>query len=128
MKYGKTLVVIGVLLMTVGALVASQSSGTSSAKQPTEAAMQAKASTTVHREMGTIATLSANELTLDHTWKGKDEKTTFVLEPGTRREGNVAQGDHVVVYYHLEKGQRIATELKASVAKHENGTNGTKKS
>ena len=118
MKYGKTLIALAVLLMSAGVLVA-QSSGASGAKQPTETAAHGKAIMTIHHEMGTIAALSANELTLDHTWKGKEEKTNFTLDPGTKKEGNIAQGDHVTVYYHFEKGQRIATELKASMSKHQ---------
>jgi hypothetical protein len=57
--------------------------------------------------MGTVSSVTANELILNHTWRGKEEKTKFTLDSRTNKEGNVGQGDHVVVYYHLEKGQRV---------------------
>jgi hypothetical protein len=64
-------------------------------------------------ERGLVASMAANELALDQTWKGKEEKTKFTLNSETKKEGNIAKGDRVVVYYRFENGERIATELRA---------------
>jgi hypothetical protein len=117
MKYRKLVMLMSVLVMATGVPVAGQAKEKSGAKQSSKPAVEAKANVTVHRQMGTIASLAVNEMTLDRTWMGKEEKTKFTLEPDTKKEGNVQQGDHVIVYYHLEKGQRIATDLKATMAK-----------
>ena len=117
MKYGRVLTSAAALLVAAGVAFAGQTKAATEGKQPSKPAAFAKANVTLHRQMGTIASLSANELTLDRTWKGKEEKTQFTLEPDTKKEGSVQQGDHVIVYYHLEKGQRIATDFKATMAK-----------
>jgi predicted porin len=119
MKKGKLFALAVGLFLIAGGAMAVQTSGTSSAKQENTKAT----SSTIHHEMGTVASVTANELVLDHTWKGKDEKTKFTLDSATKKEGNVAQGDHVTIYYHLENGQRVATELKTSSAKPETKTN-----
>jgi len=116
MESGKWLALVAMLLFAAGGVVASQTSGTSQTKAK-ESATTSKTATTVHHEMGTVSSVTSNELVLDHTWKGKAEKTKFTLDSDTKEEGNVAQDDHVTVYYHMEKGERVATELKAMAAK-----------
>lgn len=71
----------------------------------------------LHHEMGTIEAVTDSNLTLDHTYKGKEEKTTFVLDSSTKKEGDVAKGDRATVYYHLSKKDRIATEVKVMTPK-----------
>jgi Domain of unknown function (DUF5666) len=112
MKYVKLFAFAVALFIMAGGVMASQTKGSTSATS-TKATTKTTASTAVHHEMGTISSLTSNELTLDHTWKGKEEKTKFTLESSTKKEGNIAQGDHVTVYYHLDNGQRVATEVKA---------------
>jgi hypothetical protein len=117
MRSEKVLIAAAALLLTAGVAIAGQTSSTNSAKQTTPSSTQTKVNPAIHHRMGTVASLTANELVLDHTWKGKEEKTTFTLDSSTKKEGNIEQGEHVVVYYHVENGQRIATELKASESK-----------
>jgi uncharacterized membrane protein len=110
----RTIFVLAVAFsVTVGLAVATQTNGTNSGKQTSQSATHTTTQT-VHHRMGTVDSVTANELILDHTWKGKEEKTKFTLNTGTKKEANVEKGDHVVVYYHVENGHRIATEVKAS--------------
>ncbi len=113
MKKMELFALAGGLILTAGLAIAGTAS-TTNGTNTTSSATQAKASPTVHHEMGTVSSVTAKELTLDHTWKGKQEKTAFTLDSSTKKEGNVAQGEHVTVYYRLEKGQRIATDLKVA--------------
>ena len=113
MNRGKILVLPVALLVAAGLAIAGETSGTTSGKQTQQTDTQKTAMATVHHERGTISSMDANELILDHTWRGKEEKTKFTLNPETKKEGSVAKGDHVMVYYHFQKGQRIATELKS---------------
>jgi hypothetical protein len=117
MKPEKMLTLAAALVLTAGVALAIQAKTTS--PTTTKASVHTASTSAVHHQMGTVASVTSNELVLDHTWKGKQEKTKFTLDSTTKKEGAVKQGDHVVVYYHLEKGQRIATELKASTNKPE---------
>lgn len=110
MKNGKLFALAVALILAAGVAIAGPGAKTNSTKPSTQTTDSKSA--TLHHQSGTVASMSANELVLDHTWKGKAEQTKFTLNPQTKREGDVKQGDHLTVYYHLDKGQRIATELK----------------
>jgi hypothetical protein len=112
MKDGRTLVLAVALCVAAGVAVAAQPSGTNSTKQTPQSVTQANAKLTVHHETGTVSSIAANELILNHRWRGKEEKTKFALGSDTKKEGSIEKGDHVMVYYHFEKGHRIATDLK----------------
>ena len=113
MKKGKLIALAGVLVLMAGIAVAGTTSKTSNTKT-TQNTTEAKTSATLHHETGTVSSVTANELILDHTWKGKAEKTTFTLDSTTKKEGNLKQGDRLIVYYHVDKGQRVATDIKQS--------------
>lgn len=126
MKNEKILVLAVALIVTAGVVaVAGQTSGTNSGKQTPQSATDTAAKATVHHERGTVSSVAANELVLDHKWRGKEEKTTFTLASNTKKEGNIAKGDRVMVSYHFEKGHRIATELKALGTKSKTETKKT---
>jgi translation elongation factor P/translation initiation factor 5A len=117
MKCVKFFVLAGVLILTAGVAIADQSSGTSSSKPATQPVTQEKEKAVVHHETGTVSSVTGTELVLAHKWRGKEEKAKFTLDSSTKKEGSIAQGGHVTVYYHFEDGQRVATELKASQTK-----------
>ena len=104
MKRGKIFTLAVAFVLTAGVALATQTKTNTSKQAP--ASVKTTAASVMHHETGTIASLTSNQLTLDHTWKGKQEQTKFTLDSATKKEGNVAKGDHVVVYYHLENGQR----------------------
>jgi len=112
MKKSKLCILPVALMVTAGLAIASQPSGANNSNRASSSGPHTvKAS--LHHESGKVSSLAGNELTLDHTWKGKAEKTKFTLNADTKKEGNIAQGDSVTVYYHFAKGHRVATELKA---------------
>lgn len=117
MKTREIFVLPTVLALAAGLAMAAQTSGTNSAKQTSRSDTHTTTKATVHHEMGTISSLTADELILDHAWRGREEKTTFKLDSETKKEGKIEQGDHVMVYYHFEKGRRVASELKAAPTK-----------
>jgi hypothetical protein len=125
MKNGTIFVLVVVFGVTAGLAVAGETSGTDSGKQTSQSATHTRAHPLVHHRMGTVDSVTANELILDHMWKGKEEKTTFTLNLDTRKEANVEKGDQVVVYYHFEKGHLIATDLKPSATKSKSETKKT---
>jgi hypothetical protein len=117
MKKINIFVLAATLMMAVGVIVAYPTSAKNSMKQASQSAKPATTLQAVHHVMGTVSSLTANELVLDRRWKGKEEKTRFTLDSGTKKEGNLKQGERAIVTYNLEKGQRIATEVKVPEAK-----------
>jgi hypothetical protein len=83
---------------------------TSSQKSPTKDSNTAQAA--VHEELGTIRSMTDSELVLTHDVNGVQEDTTFKLEPSTKKEGAVAQGTYVTLYYKDQNHERIVTKLK----------------
>jgi len=61
---------------------------------------------------GTVVSVDDNSLVLEHKVKGKDEKTTFVLNADTKKEGKLAPKGKATVHYKVEGGQNIATMVK----------------
>lgn len=76
---------------------------------PTMSSLYPKA----RRVVGTIESLDASRLTLSCQVRGKKESMSFLLDPETQRQGQVAVGNEAVVRYRLENHQRIATFVKA---------------
>jgi hypothetical protein len=73
-----------------------------------------KGKAAAHQANGTISSVEGNTLVLDHKAKGKDEKTTFVMNESTRKTGNLAVGAKATVHYMVENGQNVATMVQAA--------------
>jgi len=93
------------------------SARTTSPKTTTPKTTTEKAKLTVYHRMGTISSVSDSDLVLEHKWKGKEESTKFVLNTDTKKEGTLNKGEMATVYYHMDKKQRIATEVKVTQPK-----------
>lgn len=108
-------------MLMCGSAVAAQTAQSKDTKAttPTTTSSDTKteAKTVLHHEMGTIDSVTDSNLVLDHTYRGKMEKTTFVLDSSTKKVGDLEKGDKATVYYHLAKKDRIATEVKVMPAK-----------
>jgi hypothetical protein len=65
---------------------------------------------------GTIASIDATHLTINHKVKGKDESMTLVLAPTTKQEGTLEPGAKVSVRYHKENNDQVASSVRAQVA------------
>jgi hypothetical protein len=95
----------------------ARATGTNNTKQSTQSATQPKTQPAIHEVTGMVSSVTGSQLVLDHKWKGKDEKTTFMLNPDTKKEGSIMKGDRASVYYHVENKQRVATDVKVSESK-----------
>ncbi|HTQ59369.1 MAG TPA: hypothetical protein VMI32_04045 [Candidatus Solibacter sp.] len=93
------------------------SARTTSPKTTTPKTTTEKAKPAVYHRMGTISSVSDSDLVLEHKWKGKEESTKFVLNTDTKKEGTLNKGEMATVYYHMDKKQRIATEVKVTQPK-----------
>lgn len=113
MKKGSFLALVAALVLAAGVAFAAQSSGTSSTKSSTQTTTQADKAV-VHHETGMVSSMTGTELVLEHKWRGKEEKTTFMLDSNTKKDGTIGQGKAVTVYFRHEKGERLATEIKLS--------------
>jgi len=65
-----------------------------------------------HQAVGTIKSVDGNTLVVSHKMGGKEQDTTFVLNPETRREGMMKVGAKVTVHYKVEGTQNIATVVQ----------------
>jgi hypothetical protein len=113
MKISKSLILSAALMFaTGGAALAAQTSA-----QTTTTKTSANANLALHKEMGTVSSLTNSEMVLTHTVKGKQEKTTFKLDANTKKEGAIDKGTHVLVYFKDQNHERIVTEVKAEPTK-----------
>jgi hypothetical protein len=113
MKISKSMILSAALMFAAGgAALAAQTSA-----QTTTTKTSANAHLALHKEMGTVSSLTNSEMVLTHTVKGKQEKTTFKLDSNTKKEGTIDKGTHVAVYFKDQNHERIATEIKAEPTK-----------
>lgn len=102
------ILITGLMLLMALAAFAQGTSQATKAKAPTTKAAVA------HQAMGTISSVEAGKLVLTRTVKGKREQTTFMLNDQTKKDGDLKAGEKVTVRYKVEKGQDIATSVKAA--------------
>ena len=100
------------LLATGGVALAAQTS-----KEPNSKTTSNTATGTTHEEIGTITSMTNSDLVLAHTYKGKQESTTFKMDANTKKEGTIDKGARVAVYFKDENHERIATKVKAEPKK-----------
>jgi hypothetical protein len=79
-------------------------------------AQATKEKAAAHQANGTISSVEGNAIVLDHKVKGKDEKTTFVMNASTRKAGDLVVGAKATVHYMTENGQNVATMVQATAA------------
>jgi hypothetical protein len=72
-----------------------------------------------HTAVGTIASMSDNQLVVNEKVKGKEQPVTFKLDSSTQKSGNLHQGTLVTVQYHSDKSEKVASSVR------ERSTNGT---
>jgi hypothetical protein len=62
---------------------------------------------------GTITSIDATKVVVNHMVKGKSEQTTLVLTPETKREGVLAAGGKVSAKYRTENNEQVATLVRS---------------
>ena len=108
MKVSKSWVVGSLLSGTLalaagGAALAAQTPSTTTPK--------------THEEIGTVSSMTNSDLVLSHLVRGQQEDTTFKMDCNTKKEGTIAKGARVAVYFKAENHERVATEIKAEPKK-----------
>lgn len=110
-RMGTTLALI---VMLGGAAHAAQT-GAAQGQKPAPAAKSTAAAHDM-TSTGTIASIDAGHVTINHQVKGKDESTTFALKPDTQRDATLTAGTHVSIRYHKENNDLVASSVHAQTA------------
>jgi Domain of unknown function (DUF5666) len=105
---------MALILMLGGAAHAAQT-GAAPGQKPALAAKSAAAAKAM-TSTGTIASIDAGHVTINHQVKGKDESTTFVLKPDTQRDATLTAGARVSIRYHKENNDLVASSVHAQTA------------
>jgi hypothetical protein len=82
-------------------------------------AFAAQKHTGAHTAVGTIASMSDDQLVVNEKVKGKEQPVTFKLDSSTQKSGNLQKGTLVTVQYHSDKSEKVASSVR------ERSTNGT---
>ncbi len=112
MKKLFTLIVAVMLFGALGFAAQNDTSAKSSKPAKTEKAPKAKAPKT-KVATGTIKSASDTELVVTE----KSGDVTYKLGADTKKEGDMAAGNHVTVHYTTEGADNMATMVKAKAAK-----------
>jgi hypothetical protein len=97
--------------MLCAAVLAEQKAGKTTSNPP--ASPQAKtAQPATHFTQGTIASITANQLVITKTARGKAAQMTFALTSETSRTGTLAAGTRVSVQYRQANNQNIAAAIR----------------
>lgn len=108
----------------------SNTSSKSSSSMSSTTHKQATSQTHVksHKLRGTVESLTSDQLSIK-TASGKED--TFVLQPSTKRNGDIAVGTRVTVWYTEQNGAKDATQIvaaKISAMSHSKMSSNTKSS
>jgi hypothetical protein len=110
MNFCRTLVAIAAAILMASVAWAAPTPKQTTSTESSSSMTKVK----VHHEWGVVDSMTDTDLVLTHTYKGKTENVTFKLDPNTKKVGTVDKGSHVEVYYKMENGEHVATEVKAS--------------
>src|ERR1041384_6405378 len=80
-------------------------------------AFAGKKSSAKHVAVGTISSISADQVVVNEKVKGKDQPMTFRLDASTQKSGNLVKGSLVTIQYHTENNQNIAMSVRERSAK-----------
>src|SRR5437763_13921215 len=72
----------------------------------------AKKSADAHVAVGTVSSIDNNQVVINEKVKGKEQPMTFMLDPSTKKMGNVNTGTKVSIHYKKKGTQRIATSVR----------------
>ena len=65
-----------------------------------------------HVAIGTISSISSDQVVVNEKVKGKEKPMTFQMDSSTQKSGNLANGALVTIQYHTEKNQNIANSIR----------------
>ena len=102
------LLAAGPVVDRVAAKAASQTAGKAAGQVSPPVTPQLKR----HQATGSVASSGANQLVLLKTFGRNQARWNFVLNAKTKLDGKVTKGTRVRIYYHDDKGQRVAEQIK----------------
>ena len=100
---------------SVGVLIALLSVSAFAGKKPA-----------VHTAVGTIASMTSDQIVVNEKVKGKDQPVIYRLEPSTQKSGNLQNGSFVTVQYHSDKTEKFADTIRERSAKSTETKSGKK--
>lgn len=115
LKNAKIWGLLALALIFSGVTLSAQTAAPAPKTAPTATAKKAPAAT-AKVATGTITSIDATKLVINHTVSGKSQEMTFVLNPGTKREGSLAAGGKVSVRYSTENSDHVASSVRAVTA------------
>ena len=68
---------------------------------------------TLHELVGTISSITDNQLVLSRKVKDQPTDTSFILDASTKRLGTLKAGVRASVRYRMENGQNVVSVVKA---------------
>lgn len=74
---------------------------------------QAIAQGAQHCVIGTVDKVTGSSIVVSHTYRGQVKTSDFQMRSSTKKEGNIAKGERVAVYYDDVNNQHLATMVKA---------------
>ena len=116
-RIGSFATTLALALILGGAAHAQTGAPQTSAPKTAPTAPKKTAAATEMTSNGTIASIDATHVTINHQVKGKDESTTFVLNGDTKRDATLAAGAHVSIRYHKQNNDLVASSVHAQTAK-----------
>src|SRR5215471_7436188 len=103
--------IVVVTAMLCAAVLAEQKAGNTTSNPP--ASPQAKTAPPAKNfTQGTIISITANQLVITRTVRGKANQMTFALTSETLRTGTLAAGTRVSVQYRQANNQNIAAAIR----------------
>ena len=115
----KKLALIGSLTLALG-VPGWAAQNTTKAKGNPPAATETKTKTTkgaMHRATGTITSIDADKLVLNHKVNGKAEDVTIMMNSDTKKTGDLKTGDRVSVRWRDDNNQKMATSVREMPSK-----------
>jgi hypothetical protein len=65
-----------------------------------------------HVAVGTISSIDNSQVVINENVKGKEQPMTFMLDPGTKKTGNLTTGSKVAIHYRKQNNQKVATSIR----------------
>lgn len=65
-----------------------------------------------HQATGTVAASSPAQLVILKTFGRNQTRWNFAVSAKTKLDGKLTKGERVRIYYHDDKGQRVAEQIK----------------
>ena len=115
----KVLVLLTALFLAGGSIAwAAQAKAPSQASpaKETKAGLETREAKT-HQLTGAVSSFTDTSLVISHGPKAKKAETTLVLSPETKKEGTLANGVKVTVFYRAEGNDKVARRVKVHEAK-----------